>query len=188
MKLIFSGKIQLLFLLMVFVAANSFSQAKTYAGVNPTVELIYGSVVIPGGGLMIERQFTKHSGIESGVYYRSHVRDWYVQTISDLFTYSVAERYISVPLLYKYYASVVNFSVGPTFDYFAGWKQKSGSAGLKVNDYAVSPAISIGVLSKVSKTINLSDRFFLEPEIRFNPIVTTRSAYVGIGMAAKVRL
>jgi hypothetical protein len=188
MKLISSGKIQLLFLPMLLLAANSFSQAKNYVGANATVELIYGSVVIPGGGITIERQFTKHSGIESGIYYRSHLRDWYAQTATDLFTYSVAERYISIPLLYKYYSSFVNFSVGPSVDYFAGWKQKTGSAGLNVNDYSVSPAISVGVLAKVSKRIYLNDRFLLEPEVRFNPIISTESAYVGIGIAAKVRL
>ncbi len=188
MKLVFSGRIQLLFLLTLLTTADSFSQGNTYVGVNPTVELIYGSVVVAGGGITLERQFTKHSGIETGIYYRSHKRDWFVITNTDMFNYSVAERYVSIPLLYKYYSRFFNFSIGASFDCFAGWKQKSGTAGLTVNNYSVSPAIAVGVLTKVSKRIHINDQFFLEPELRFNPNISTETVYIGIGMAAKVRL
>jgi len=110
-------------------------------------------VVVHGGGITIERQVTKHSGIESGIYYQLLLMDWYVQTSTNLFIYSVSEWYISIPFLYKYYSYFVNFSVGLTFDYFVGCKQKSGSAGVKVNDYSVSPAIAVGLLAKVGKRI-----------------------------------
>ncbi len=176
------------FFLILFSVLHSFSQAKTQVGLNLTVELLSGSTFVPGGGMMVERQVTRHSGIESGIYFRSYITDGYVQPGNNFYAFSISERYLSIPVLYKYYSRIVNFSIGPSFDYFLGWKQKSGLPDVKVENYSISPAIAIGIQTKLSKPIILSNRFILEPELRFNPIISTERSYLGIGIAAKYKL
>ena len=162
---------------------------KTYVGFNFINEISEEeSAVATGLGLTIERQFTKHSGIESGLYYRTNKTTFYFTDNISNFTnnYTVAERYLSIPFLYKFYSRILNISAGPTFDYYVGWKQKAGI--VKVDNYSMDPNVGLGFMFKLSKKINLSDHIILEPELRLNPILTYERVYLSLGIAAKYRL
>lgn len=176
------------FLFFLLFTSFLFAQKKTYAGLNFVNEISDESSVNTGLGLTIERQFTKHSGIESGVYYRTHRTSFlFEDNISRLpDNFVVAERYISIPFLYKFYSRILNISAGPTFDYFVGWKQKGGI--IKLENVYMDPNVGLGFMLKFGKKINLSDHLILEPELRFNPILTFERAYLSLGIAAKYRL
>ena len=172
----------------LLLSSFSFAQKQTYAGLNFINEISDESSVTAGIGLTIERQFTKHSGIESGLYYRTNRSSFVVEDNISRLTdnFIVAERYISIPFLYKFYSRILNISAGPTFDYSVGWNQKAGI--VKLENVSMDPNVGLGFMVKLGKKINLSDHIILEPELRFNPILTFERAYFSLGIAAKYRL
>ena len=146
----------------------------------------------PGIGAKIERKLTRRSGIESGLYYRTYGQDVYITITgpdaTEFFPVKVSERILSIPVLYKYYSRIVNISLGPTFDFFLGWKQRNMSNVLVVNDYSIDPNFSVGLMGKVSKNISLTEKISLEPELRYNYNFTYDRTYVGFGVAGQYKL
>ena len=101
--------------------------------------------------------------------------------------FTISERLLSVPVLYKYYSSIVNASIGPTFDFFIGWNQRNKTDALVVNNYTVDPNLTMGILVKLSKSIAINTRLLLEPELRYNINVTSEREYAGFAIAAKYK-
>lgn len=184
-----------LFFLFLFILFSSSltAQKTTLAGINFTTET-YGEQLRPGIGLVIERKLTKRSGIESGIYYRTYHTDWSTTLTNGsnppvIFYYTIAERFVSLPILYKFYSRIVNLSAGLSFDFYMGYRQKNKSGTpLVVTSYNIDPNMAIGVQVKMSKPIKLDDKLILEPELRLNPVITYERSYAGIGITAKYRL
>lgn len=162
------------------------AQHETSIGLNFTVETTADEDgALAGLGAVADFKITKRSGIETGVYLRGYkTRFRILIPPSGLWAVTVAERHLSFPLLYKYHTRIVNLSAGPTFDFFLGWKQKDNS-GAVVNSYSIDPEFNVGIMGKISKRINLSKKFILEPEIRLNLIPTSERSYLGLGFAGK---
>jgi hypothetical protein len=173
---------------LVLTCYRACSQQSTKAGINFTTEVISNSNFRLGAGLSLERQATKHSGIETGLYYRNIQRDLLAYINTRNYNLRVAERYLSVPLLYKFHSRFLNVSLGPTFDIYLGWKQKYVSNSTAMENYTVDPQTMFGALLKVSKNINLGANLCFEPEVRFNPVFTTGSYFLGFGFAFKYRI
>ena len=168
------------------------AQARTtITGLNLIMETSSGSFRT-AAGMVLERQLTQRSGIETGLYYRNFVRDGTVShtdsTGARLLNWSISERYVSVPVLFKFYSRVVNISAGAVFDFYAGWRQRDRVSTVRLNEYNVNPHFFFGFLTKASKTINLSDRFFIEPEVRFHPSSRFNNYRTGIGVSGKYRM
>ena len=185
-------KFSFFFLLAIVVLDNEcYSQKTSYAGINFTVENSSGNFR-PGIGGVFEMQLSKHSGFETGVYYRNYIQSFYLTVTgpatSNTYFYTVSERHISIPFQYKFYSRILNLSIGPSFDFYLGWKQKNKTSLIVVNEYSIDPNFFIGAIAKVSKRINLNSRFLLEPELRFNPIFTSERSYVGFGIAGKYKI
>lgn len=183
----------LLFLSFLIVAANdkTYAQKTSFIGLKFNIETT-SSNFKPGLGVLFERRITRRSGVETGVYYRNYIQNGSITYIdstgSRSYSFIVSERHLSIPVLYKLYTRILNLSVGPTFDFYLGWKQKNTTPLLKVDAYNIDPNLSIGLLTKVSRKINLNKQFALEPELYFNPILTSGRYYVGIGIAGKYQL
>ena len=69
---------------------------------------------------------------------------------------------------------------------FVGWT--------KVDDYDILGwsnktvnTFSLGVICKVSRTFNVSDKFALEPEIKFNQNFSNETSFIGVNLAAKYK-
>jgi len=77
--------------------------------------------------------------------------------------------------------------MGPTFDFYLGWRERNESTGLLVNDYNIDPDFSIGLMGKISKSISLTDKIFLEPEVRYSYNFTFDRTYAGFGIAAQYK-
>lgn len=169
---------------MIVISISSFAQKRIALGLNFTSEVITNSKVVAGVGIISDFKLNKHSGIESGLYYRTYKNTFDFTSNNTYYQAIVSERHISLPILYKFYSRILNFSVGPTFDFYLGWKQINTSQNFIIKSYTIDENFNIGVMGKLSKEIKISHRFFLEPEIRFNPIFTNR-VYLGIGIAGK---
>lgn len=172
--------------LALLFSSNLFAQKALKAGVNFTAEVTNGQTNA-GIGAVVEYNITKHSGMESGIYYRTFPMHYYLYTSQDYFLVTIAERYLSVPILYKFSSRIINVSAGPTFDFFLGWKQKNSKSVIDINEYNI-PSFNLGVMLKLSKNIRLTDLVTLEPEIRLNSILSAGRGYAGIGIAGKYLL
>lgn len=182
------------FLLVCFLAFTSLpalAQKAQYFGFNTTLETS-SSHFQPSLGVIYEQRITKRSGIETGVFYRNYIHNIIITITDQTNWYSsnirLSERYFSIPVLYKFHTSWVNISAGPSFEFYLGWKQKSANADINLTDYSGNPAFNIGLLTKISRSIRLNEQFNLEPEVRFNPILTNDRGYLGFGLAAKYKL
>ena len=176
---------------MLSAGYSSFAQKAKYVGLSGTLETSTNAFK-PGVGLHYEQRFTRRSGIETGLFYRNYQQGMFI-TLSDGMnsvssSVNVAERHLSIPALYKFHTKIVNISAGPTFEFFMGWRQTNRDPIIKLDGYSLDNEFNIGLLAKISKDIRISDRFILEPEARFNPIVTAGRGYLGFGIAGKYRL
>lgn len=169
---------------------RNYAQKQSLAGVNISTD-VYPELR-PRVGITFEKQFRKHSGAETGLYYRTQRLVGFVNYTDSLgsnsYSFAISSKYLSVPLLYKYYSDFLNFSAGPTLDFYVGWKQKNNASGLKIQSHTVNPKITIGYQAKVSKIFNLNRRFIVEPEIRFGSYQILSEANIGVGMGGKYRL
>lgn len=179
------------FLLFIFVtllfSRVAFSQEQTIIGLNITGETTIESFEM-GAGFSFEHIFTKHSGIETGLFYHGYsTEETYVSgSITD--KYTIKENYLYVPLLYKFYSSIVNFSGGPEFEYYMGYSQKNTNPGSLLHPYQKGgKKLGIGLMVKLGKSIHLSKRVLLEPALRFIFNSHIRG-YFGLGLGAKYEL
>lgn len=130
----------------------------------------------PNAGLSFEARITRHSGIETGLYYRN-VKYPAGKPLDPAEAAYGAEyhRYLSIPLMYRYYSRIVNAAIGVNYDQLL----TSEGAGNRV-----------GLVLKVSKDITLYKELFLEPEFHFNPFWEDDGinySWVGLAIGLKYR-
>lgn len=172
----------------ILFISKSYSQKLFKAGANFTTEVSTNGKLVAGVGGVFEGKLKNHGGFETGIYYRTYKDDFTVVGGGNYYSTTIAERHISFPVLYKYYSRVLNFSVGPTFDFYLGWAQKNKNTNVFITSYSMSPTFNLGAMAKLSKAINVTNKFSLEPELRFNPIFSANRVYLGLGIAGKFRL
>ena len=172
----------------VLISNISFSQKASFFKLNLTNEFINGKNFIPGFGLSMEKHITGHSGAEIGLWYRTYKVNGSIRGGDLFYDYSLNENHFSIPVLYKYYSSIIDVSVGPTIDYYGKWTISKNSSDLKVISDEEKKEFGMGFLVKASKAFDVSDRFYLEPEIHFNPMLTIKRNYVGLGLSGKYKL
>jgi hypothetical protein len=178
----------LLIILTVLISNLSFSQKTSFIKFNLTNEFIKNRSFIPGFGLSAEKRINKHSGAEIGIWYRTYSVKGSLRGGDLFYDYKLNENHFSVPILYKYYSSMIDFSFGPTIDYYGNWTINKNSSGLKVISDTEKKDFGIGFLMKASKDLSLSDRFYLEPEIHFNLMLTIKRNFLGLGLSMKYKL
>ncbi len=179
----------ILIILLVFQShENIAAQQKSRIGINITTNILSYSYVKPEIGLVFERQFTAHSGIEANLNFRTFAREFYTGSGGGSSVYHlVNERYITIPVTYKYYTKIVNASLGVSYDYYLGWKEQYLSQGLV--SYWPGADYYIGAIGKISRQFALGEKFVLEPEVKFNiTLVPYDKYYFGIGLVGKFDL
>ncbi|RYX82018.1 PorT family protein [bacterium] len=169
---------------------NAYSQQQSLIGLNVNSD-VYPSKFRPSVGLTFEKQFLKHTGFETGLFYRTSQTSLitYVVNASGYNSYSstFSQRYLTVPLLYKYYSKILNVSAGPIADVYLGWKQKNDGSLVQITNVEVGRKVNIGFLVKAGKMIPLSKKLLLEPELRFGSVYKFDEINLGIGIAGKYR-
>jgi hypothetical protein len=172
----------------VLITNFAFSQKTTFLKFNLTSDFIKDKSFIEGFGLSIERRITEHSGLESGVSYRTYKVRGSIRSGDLFYNYTLNEKHLSVPVLYRYYSSIIDLSVGPTLDYYGVWSVNKNSSDIKVISDEEKKEFGIGFLAKASKRINVDDKFYLEPDIHFNPLLLIKRNFVGFGLSMKYKL
>jgi len=176
-----------------FTSSMTYAQKQTLIGLNLNSNIYPDEISLNrvNIGATFETQLGKHSGGETGIYYHSkystNITSYTDASGSHSYSSTVARRYLTVPVLYKYYSKRINFSVGPSFDFYLGWKQKEDGSPVQIQSFTVNPKVRIGFLTKVSRSIPVSEKFIIEPELRFGSVQTIDQANVGLGIAGKYR-
>lgn len=135
----------------------------------------------PNVGLSFEARLTRHSGIETGFYYRNVKYAGGISLADPNTRYDASySRYFSIPVLYKYYSRILNVGAGINYDF--RFSQSDNRTSDAQNRF--------GLMVKVSKDITLSKGLFLEPEFHFNPFVDDGDwyeAWLGFQIGLKYR-
>jgi hypothetical protein len=160
----------------------------SYVGVLVAGELQYRKVE-PNFGLFYEKHFTPKSGIELGVFYRIDKRQNLIfieeAGLSKTETITVRESYLYLPFLYRYSTRFAAFSIGPTVDFFSGWKQIDEKQ-IEVSNYTRTPSVEVGAFLKIGKEIPLKGSVLLEPELRMGfRSFNFPEGYIGMGVKLK---
>jgi len=162
-------------------------QNKTLIGIDYVNEFVDGDLR-PGVGLNLARTFTERSSIEIGAYYRTYVQSVNLYIDNSVYDFDIAERHLSIPVLYKFSSRIINVYVGSSFEMFLDWKQKQSSSNLAVDNYTIDPDYNFGLMLKIGKDLRLADKLVFEPEIRFNPIFIIGRLYFGLGLNLKYEI
>lgn len=133
-------------------------------------------------GVSFEARFTHHSGIETGLYCRTmnfHERGDMSGANLDRIPRSYG-RYLSIPVLYKFYSRILNFAVGFNYDILIDELNR---------DPGDTPRHDFGAQLKVTKDIKLYKGLILEPFLMANQCLTGRAdrTWVSAGLGIKYR-
>lgn len=131
----------------------------------------------PTAGVFFEAQLGRHSGLETGVYFRFYGKNSIEG--GKLQPYGSAA---SFRIGYKFWSNIINFSAGMLTD-------------VKMSNNGNDPRNVYGPYLSFGKDIRLSKNraVFLEPEIHVNPVLNAeygfKSAYQGtfVGLGAKLK-
>lgn len=145
------------FSLAALTATAQTEQKKHLAGVSTALQWASGYGTGPVFGLSYEYRFTTHSSFETGIRYRGYdLQSGYLGRRSSTY------HFFSLPLLYKYSSNVINVAAGPTLNLL---NDKNGKDALFSPLQKRIGQVALGYQFKVGKTINLTERLVLEPEV-----------------------
>ena len=180
---------KILFAFFLLASMSLTAQKQEFIGVGINSEIKNGETMHSGVAFSYENRLSNHNGFEIGINQRS--ADRYITIPVGDGTYQtshIMESYLSMPVTYKFYSNIVNLSTGLSLDYFVGWKDITKFGVIEHTSYNIDPKFFVGWVLKVGKTIPLSTKFNLEPEIQFNPIFKYGYSYYGAAVKLKYKL
>jgi hypothetical protein len=179
-------------------STSSICQSNYAIGVNTFIEKTTYYNPNFCAGISLEKQFCTSNGIEIGVSNRHFQNDFSNEKTDFVFlkNFSISENYLTVSVLSKFHFKHFNIAFGPSADFLISWKNKSEVVYPYV-DY-VDKNVYYGLLTKVTRTIDINRKVSIEPEIRFNPIFSPFTLYsnyvklndrqyLGIGVTIKYK-
>jgi hypothetical protein len=183
-------RLKTLISILLFTSISLFSQKQQFIGLSFNGLATTDSKLSTGFGATYENQLTKHHGFEIELNYRTKIEsDYFTIPTLNISNQLIEfrESYLNLPIMYKFYSNIVNLSTGISFDYFVGGRAITHLENLKMN-YDRNPKLNTDWNFKISKNINLSPKFILEPEIQFNPIFNYNYSYYGGVIKLKYKL
>lgn len=170
--------------MFLFTGLYCFSQQKKSLGIDNNWN--YDNYNVRGRygiGISYEHQITKHSGYETGLFYKSQLVSSYVIVSATPSDFQIRENYLSLPIQYKYFSSIINISLGANLDYYIGWDDVDSN--IKILSYNTSDKFNYGLMAKVSKSITVLPNIVVEPDIRINQMLNHNRFYYGVGLSIK---
>ena len=180
-----------IFLFLLFITSVNilFGQDKNSIGVDFTGEIISNKNFIPGIGIFYNRVIKNHHSIGIGCYYRTYNEELFFFPFfsNKKYYFTVQERYLSIPIIYKYSLKLINISAGMGLDMYMGWKEVDNQYdnNIKMDKYAYDKSYYKYIIIKVGKDIKLTDNFYIEPALRYSNILDSERYYIGIGINCK---
>lgn len=180
---------EFLFSIILFFSTSLIAQRYEFITVGLNNEIMNAENIRSNVAFSYENQLSKHNGFEIGINQRSS-EQYTVGSFSDgtFQTFHVIENYLTMPFLYKFSSNILNISAGISFDYFVGWRDITKFGETELTSYTINPKFKVGWALKLSKSIPLTTKFQLEPEVYFNPIFKYGYSYYGLSMKLKYQL
>ncbi len=142
----------------------------------------------PGAGLQVVYKVTKHSGLETGIYYKINPKHYlFPDSLLGLSYEKFNERVILIPILYRFDSKIINFTAGFGIDYIISLKdiQKKEPLGYPKDYFNRIEFVSI---LSISKTFYLNNSWILEPEIRGTAFVPAGGGGVGLNISLRKKI
>lgn len=181
-------RIRILTAVLLLTSASLFSQKNQYLSVNLSGLLATQSSFNPGFGFEYEEQLAKHHGYQFGLNYRSKTSDNYISINDSYWIVNVRQNYLNLPISYKFYSNIVNFTTGISFDCFLSGDYLTEIPNVQFGKYDIDPKLYVGWNFKLGKEFNLTDKFVLEPELQYNPIFDYGYSFYGANIRLKYKL
>lgn len=169
----------------IFISCNVFAQ-KNMIGIYSSGEWGSGRGLRNVSGLIYERKITNHFGIETGAHL--HNLKVYSGFANNETPAHINHLYLNFPVLIKYYSNIVNVSAGPTINARIA-NFRTGNLAREINYTSYNPPnnFGIGYQFKISKSLNIKDKFVLEPEVNLGNRFEFRKPNLGIGASFKYK-
>ncbi|MFI3297534.1 MAG: hypothetical protein R3Y59_07905 [bacterium] len=172
---------QLIFCIALLCAVCSGAKAQTnekYVGISSTMgtETYIESVNthFMNVSFFYEHKFSKHFSYDLGMGFKQE----YVSG-----SVPVNVNFVSIPLDFKFNSNIVNVGLGASFDIYTNiW----GQNGSTITSFNWMNAFNVGLF--VSKNINITEQFILEPEVRFQYDLMRIQPILHLGMKLKYKL
>lgn len=179
-------KISIIVLLLSTIAL--YAQKQQFVCINLSGNIATESKFSLGFGFAYEEQIIKHHGYEFGLNYRNKTRENSLIINNNNWHVNVRENYLNLPISYKFYSSILNLTTGITFDGFFGGTYLTEIPNVEFGKYDLDPKMYVGWNFKMSKEINITEMFILEPEIQYNPIFNYGYSFYGATIKLKYKL
>jgi hypothetical protein len=162
-----------LLLLLSFTHKKIVAQTPVFElGVKLTKEFTNGKNDGAGFGVQAIYKFTTHSGIETGISYKSNPTKYLVfepptpQTRPLYSTVAETEKTILIPIAYRYESGIVNISAGSGFHFLLNKKELSTIISPDKTDWQNNSMEILGTAS-ISKSFRVNKSMIIEPEVRY---------------------
>lgn len=150
-------------------------------------EWVEGKSYGPGIGLQAIYKITKHSGIETGLYYKTSPRFYFLVYTAGNYYKKVNEKTILIPLVYKFDSRLINFTAGMAVDYLIVKNQSDRDLSRSITKNNPGRAQFISTLS-VSKNFYLNESLIFEPEIRGSSYIPAGGGGVGFNLSFRKKI
>lgn len=145
---------------------------------------------VPGFGGQFVYRFSKHGGIESGIYYQSRYitsfqTEWQILNGGNIS--EVIGHRLQFPVFYRFDSKAVNFTAGPVLDIGVGNKIKTDDPDPVLKNYKWEKTVLI-TIAGVSKTFTLSHEWLLEPEAQFTYIIDNDVAGISLNLSLRKKI
>jgi hypothetical protein len=176
----------LIFFSLILLALNSQAQKRTLAlGGKWINELSNWKYYGPGFGLQAVYKFTKHSGVESGIYYKVNRKLTLGYDPNGNITNILArERTVILPFLYRFESKQINLTAGFAIDYLINKnniREKTPFTSLKWHNNRSELITTISI----SKNIFLNKKLIIEPEIRGTTFIPAGGGGVSLNLSMR---
>lgn len=141
---------------------------KNLIGVGGGTQWREGLGIQPVFNVNYERKLTLHSSIETGFRFSNTSRMGGYNYTTGKYVYSKdgsRVNYFTLPVLYKYSSNIVNIAAGPTLTLSNRHISDNEAPYWGLEKGKTVNKVLVGYEFKVGKTINLTDRLVLEPEV-----------------------
>lgn len=178
----------LLITLVSFFLLPAYSQnkyAETYLGIKVINE--YNEKIEFAFGIQSVFRIKKHSGIETGLYYKPRRITIVANNTPAFYLITVSERSLQLPLWYRFDSKQINFICGPSIEHIICWKNKTNNSAITITSYNREPKTRLALSAGISKTININSWLIFEPELRTNFFTDTEQPDIGLNISFRHR-
>ncbi len=175
-------------IISILFSLSCFSQHKEYLSIGLQNEMKNTGIMRSSIVFSYENQLSKYNGFEIELSKRYSDQFLAMQIDNVYETFHVLESYLTLPVMYKFHSNIINISTGLSFDYFVGWNDITKFGKTELTSYKLNKLFYTGYVFKLSKNIPLTERFYVEPEIKFNQLFNYNYIFYGISMKLKYML